>query len=172
VTTVNPRERPKATNLNTAAINPIIPLVPSSNVIINNQRSGQPSTIQQLNNNKISVSIKPPPANQAAFSPTLNQQQHTTSLGFDDDFNSLNSTSLNNNNDLQFVNQLQPPQLNQKMHQLLTSSNSSPIQTSNFNQFSSNERINQQQQMPFNYQQTPVITNAIDKKSHRRSASQ
>ena len=182
VTTVNPRERPKAANLN--AINPIIPLVPSSSAISNSQRSGQPPT-QQLNNaNKITVSIKPPPANQTAFSPTLNQQQQplqpqpATSFGFDDDFNSINSNSLNTNNDLQFVNQQQQqqPQQNIKLHQLLTASNSSPIQTSNYYQFSSNERINQhhhqQHQLPFTNQQTPVIANIADKKSHRRSASQ
>lgn len=172
-TTVNPRERPKG---NISTINPIVPLVNkdlnTNNVnkhsLIQHQQQSQRQGVAQTN--KINLSIKPSVNLSAqAFSSSTQQPPQTSSsshqeeqFGFDDDFGTINSTETE--------------QLASLISQTsnLTTNNNNVIQPSatvsnlpTSPSFPNHQQYIQQQIQP---QQSPI--NPVEKKSHRRSASQ
>lgn len=156
-TTVNPRERPKAANIN--ATNNILPLVNSSNSINTQNLKQQQQQAQRSAPNKLTVSIKPPLASNSSTtfaSPVVATQPQQ--LGFEDDFSStIISQPQSNRTPTMTGSPTGQNQQHSAQNSHVASSTDSSV----------NFRATGALQPSMN--QTPTIAN--EKKSHRRSAS-
>jgi AP2-associated kinase len=130
-----------------ANINPINPILQLSNSNFSKRTPSQPPAVSS-SNQKINVSIKPTPFS-FLNEPSQSQVSKEGGFGFDDDFSSLNPASLTPTN----VQAASPIQNNTSL----------PVNNPISNSLSSNELINNQDLF-----QVP----SIEKKMHRRSASQ